>query len=133
MQRDEQQKVKRQRSTGGDGGGTNNDDGITSKIGRGMIPKSEKEASEVSSNLSCMPDTLLIRVFQFLRNDDANRDLIAIERTCRVFRDLLGEDKAWAKIFPQFAGKNYENVPTARESVFLRKALRNIRQHQRST
>ena len=59
-------------------------------------------------------------------------DILALERTCKTFRDLLAKDETWEEI-GGWGCVGHEHTPTARERAFIPNSLRQIRKFQRST
>ena len=83
-----------------------------------------------------MPEGILINILQYAQEsyDMYRKDLLAVERTCKVFRDLLAKDETWGQLSNRQYGMSseYEYAPTLRERAFISMSLRNIRKYQKS-
>ena len=78
-----------------------------------------------------MPEEVLLRLLQYVDDTHAHRNILALERTCRVFRTMLQDDNIWACLFSQQCEhEEYEYPPTNRERAFLRMSIDNIRRYQ---
>jgi hypothetical protein len=84
-------------------------------------------------NLATMPEEVLLRLLQYVDDTHAHRNILALERTCRVFRTMLKDDNIWACLFSQSQcdeHEEYEYPPTNRERAFLRMSIDNIQRYQ---
>ena len=82
-----------------------------------------------------MPEGILINILQYAQEsyDMYRKDLLAVERTCKVFRDLLAKDETWGQLSNRQYGmfSEYEYAPTLRERAFITMSLRGIRKYQK--
>jgi hypothetical protein len=82
--------------------------------------------------LVAMPEEVLLRVLQFVDDKRAHRNILALERTCRTFWQLLQDDNIWG-LFAFHDGsevEEYHYPTTNRERAFLRMSIDNIRSYQ---
>jgi len=107
---------------------------------------SEKETTTfiAQPSLVGMPASIIIKIIQYTSTDkygfdenayaspDFRPDILALERTCKPFRDLLAKDETWLKIIGD-NGDVYKHTPTHRERAFIPISLSNIRMYQEST
>ena len=87
-------------------------------------------------NLAAMPKEVSLLIFQFVDDEYTHGDIVALERTCRSFRNLLQDDKIWGLISTSshgFERREFEYPPTNRERAFLRMTLHNIKRHQKNS
>ena len=82
--------------------------------------------------LVAMPEEVLLCVLQFVDDKRAHRNILALERTCRTFWQLLQDDNIWG-LFAFHDGsevEEYHYPTTNRERAFLRMSIDNIRSYQ---
>jgi hypothetical protein len=138
---------KRKRSCDGNNGDNVVSTGLLSMIGQplfGMLGSPNDEPS-----LSTMPDSVLLHTFSFLlssrgdKGDDVEKALttqLALEKTCRRFHALLGQDSTMKILYcypqpiPRWADsirfKDFSYQMDLREEMFIRNGLRLVRKHQ---
>jgi len=103
----------------------------------------EEETSAANTptpSLVGMPASIIIKIIQYSTghhisgciSPDFRPDILALERTCKTFRDLLAKDETWLKIIGD-NGDVYKHTPTHRERAFIPISLSNIRMYQEST
>ena len=83
-------------------------------------------------NLNTMPEEVLLRLLQYVDDTHAHRNILALERTCRVFRTMLQDDNIWA-LFSQSQcdeHEEYDYPPTNRDRAFLKMTIDNIQKYQ---
>jgi len=114
-------------------------------VAEAVLATSERETVDfiAQPSLVGMPASIIIKIIQYstcprffggkMRTvPDFQPDILALERTCKTFKDLLANDKTWEKIGGWERG-DHEHAPTARERAFITISLRHIRKFQKST
>ena len=95
--------------------------------------------------LTTMPEEVLERVFLFIDDKYAHRDILSLERTCRAFRTLLQNDNIWGLFRDKWQDLDYaygafgdawlemeeKFPPTKREKSFFVLCRKNILRHGR--
>ena len=83
-------------------------------------------SSTPTPSLVGMPASIIIKIIQYSTcqskcggyiSPDFRPDILALERTCKAFKDLLSKDKTWEEI--SWKSGDYEHAPTAREYCFF--------------
>lgn len=81
-------------------------------------------------NLATMPEEVSLRILQYVDDEYSHCDILALEGTCRAFRNLLQDDKIW-ELFSSCRGLEFHIPPTNRERAFIRMSHRAIMRHQK--
>ena len=103
-------------------------------------PGAAENELAVGPSLHLMPEAVLGRIFQSMKAHTDASTLISLEMTCTSLNSALASDILWAQTLdngrsdPEFLNEpEYEGLPTWRDYVLRRSALRKIRTQQRST
>jgi hypothetical protein len=82
--------------------------------------------------LVAMPKEVLLCVLQYVDDKRAHRSILALERTCQTFWQLLQDDNIWG-VLASYDGsevEEYHYPTTNRERAFLGMSIDNIRGYQ---